>query len=124
VAPEVTDLDQHVLHVNGYEPSRYAPEDHPTGPAAEERHAVSHLATPADLSTATLQMAGEEHARRSRISAAGRLPFSRPCWPSKLQRSNIVTSDTSIAAMNARQSEGEIPFKAHSKLLELESLIL
>jgi hypothetical protein len=48
VAPKVTDSDQHVSPVSGNEPSGHAAEDLHTGP-----------------------MAGEGHARRSRISAAG-----------------------------------------------------
>ena len=61
VALEVTDPDQHVSPVNGNAPFRYVVEYHPTGPAAGEGHAESHLAAPTDLSTATLQMVGEEH---------------------------------------------------------------
>ena len=94
VALEVTDHDQHVSPMNGNAPFRYVVEYHPTGPAAGKGHAERHLATPADLSTSTLQTAGEGHAGRSRISAADSLPFSRPSWPSELQGSNCVTSDT------------------------------
>ena len=91
-APEVTD-DQHVLPVSGNEPYGNAAEDLHTGP-----------------------MAGEGHARRNRISAAGSLPFSKPSWPSKLQRSNSVTADTSISSMNARQDMGEAPYNFKESL--------
>ena len=92
VPPEVTD-DQHVLPVSGNEPYGNAAEDLHTGP-----------------------MAGEGHARRNRISAAGSLPFSKPSWPSKLQRSNSVTADTSISSMNARQDMGEAPYNFKESL--------
>jgi hypothetical protein len=105
-APEVTDPDQHVLPVNGNEPSRDAAGLHRTEPvAADDGKQAHHLATPVDTSTASLHQAGEGHARQSHISAAGSLPFSKPGWPSKLKRSNSVTVDTLPASMNARQSD-------------------
>ena len=94
-APEVTDTHQHVLPVSGNDPSRYTAGIHRTEPAAADDGKQAHqLATPVDTSTASLHQAGEGHARHSHISAAGSVPFSKPCWPSKLQRSQSVTMDT------------------------------